>query len=187
MSGNKPELKELPPLTGVDTSMLSELEGRLLLNIENNPGIRYRELLRLTGLVNGVLSYHLATLERSELIVVQRSIRETRYFPANVTSEETKILRHLRNKPERQIIIQLLKQEMCTFRELMECTSKTPSMISTYTKRLANDGIITVKRGQTFNLYSIKHHEAIAEILSKYKQSFTDKIVDNYSEIVEGI
>jgi predicted transcriptional regulator len=30
----------------------------LLSRIEDSPGIRYRELLRMTGLVNGVLTYH---------------------------------------------------------------------------------------------------------------------------------
>ena len=29
------------------------------------PGIRYRELLRMTGLSNGVLSYHLRFLDNS--------------------------------------------------------------------------------------------------------------------------
>jgi predicted transcriptional regulator len=44
----------------------------LLRSIEESPGIRYRELLRTTGLVNGVLSYHLAALEKSDVIKVDK-------------------------------------------------------------------------------------------------------------------
>ena len=36
------------------------------------PGIRYRELLRMTGLSNGVLSYHLRLLDNSGKIRVNR-------------------------------------------------------------------------------------------------------------------
>lgn len=33
--------------------------------VDESPGIRYRELLRITGLTNGVLSYHLNLLHNS--------------------------------------------------------------------------------------------------------------------------
>jgi predicted transcriptional regulator len=48
------------------SSLLAETtDSKVLLmkHIEQTPGIRYRELLRLTGFVNGVLSYHLTALE----------------------------------------------------------------------------------------------------------------------------
>ena len=45
----------------------------LLKCIERKPGIRYRQLLRKTNLVNSVLSYHLGTLEKSKSIQVNRS------------------------------------------------------------------------------------------------------------------
>ena len=35
----------------------------ILKQIDKSPGIRYRELLRLTGLTNGGLEYHLKILE----------------------------------------------------------------------------------------------------------------------------
>ena len=45
------------------------------------PGIRYRELLRMTGLSNGVLSYHLRFLDNTGRIRVNRvNNRVTRYF-----------------------------------------------------------------------------------------------------------
>lgn len=65
----------------------------LLLAIQGEPGIRYRELLRKTGLVNGVLTYHLSVLEKAGTIRVDRhSARMTRYYPVNVPESESQVL-----------------------------------------------------------------------------------------------
>jgi predicted transcriptional regulator len=40
--------------------------------IDKNPGIRYRELLRLTGFNNGTLTHHLGILEKIKAIQVYR-------------------------------------------------------------------------------------------------------------------
>ena len=65
----------------------------LLRYIEENPGIRYRELLRLTGFVNGVLTYHLTALEKSDAIRVDRKSRMTRYYTLSVSDKESTILK----------------------------------------------------------------------------------------------
>ena len=67
----------------------------LLMHINNTPGIRYRELLRLTGLSNGVVAYHLSGLEKSSQIRVdrQKENRTTRYYLINIPTQESDILR----------------------------------------------------------------------------------------------
>jgi len=76
--------------------------------IEQNPSTRYRDLLRRTGLVSGVLSYHLSPLEKSDVIKVVRQPRTTRYYPVTVPDKEYKILKFVRHTPVRQIMIFLL-------------------------------------------------------------------------------
>ena len=72
---------------------LNEIQVKLMQCIEKNPGIRYRELLRLTSLANGVLTYHLKLLERSCLINVDRKkIRTTRYYTVNIPTEESDLI-----------------------------------------------------------------------------------------------
>jgi predicted transcriptional regulator len=44
--------------------VLNNNQSKLVQYINENPGIRYRELLRLTSLANGVLTYHLSVLEK---------------------------------------------------------------------------------------------------------------------------
>lgn len=174
-------------LLSLSVGTLPELKLKLLAHIEQNPGIRYRELLRLTGLANGVLSYHLAALTRSNLIVTERQPGHTRFFPISVSVNESAVLKHLRNKPELQIIILLLKHDMCTFNELVEHTGKAQSTVSGHIKKLREGAVISVRYGQYCNIYSLTNKNLVAEVLSKYKASFADRVVDNYSEIIEEL
>lgn len=158
----------------------------LLRYIEENPGIRYRELLRKTGLVNGVLTYHLAALETTDVVKVERQSRMTRYYPVSVSDSESGILRFIRHDPVRQIVLFILDHELCTFNEIVDHTKKAPSTVSSHLKRLKEAGIISVRYGE-YQLYRLSQKDLIADVLSKYKASFADRVVDNYAELVEEL
>jgi DNA-binding transcriptional ArsR family regulator len=160
----------------------------LLMNhIEQIPGIRYRELLRLTGLVNGVLTYHLAALERANVIKVNRESRMTRYYPVNVSDKESAILKFIRHEPIQQILLFILEHDMCTFNEIVDHTGKAPSTVSSHLKRLREADIILIRHGEYHQLYRVVERDLVAEVLSKYTTSFVDKVVDNYTEILEEL
>jgi predicted transcriptional regulator len=54
------------------------------MHIKKHPGIRYRQLLRLTGLSNGRMSFHLKKLNKSKLVKAKRlASNKTRYYPAS--------------------------------------------------------------------------------------------------------
>jgi DNA-binding transcriptional ArsR family regulator len=159
----------------------------LLKGIEENPGIRYRELLRLTGFVNGVLSYHLLALERANVIKVNREPRMTRYYPLSISYKESAILKFVRHEPIRQILLFILEHDKCTFNEIVDHTGKAPSTVSSHLKRLRGAGIILIRHGEYHQLYRVAEGDLIAEVLSKYTASFTDKVVDNYTEMLEEL
>src|SRR5919198_6196650 len=158
----------------------------LLKQIEQNPGIRYRELLRLTGLVNGVLTYHLAALENTNVIKVDRESRITRYYPVNISEKESAILKFVRHEPIRQIVLFILDHDMSTFNEIVDHTGKAPSTVSSHLKRLKEAGIVSVRYGEC-HLYRLVERDVVAEVLLKYKASFVDKIVDNYTQMLEEL
>lgn len=154
--------------------------------IGQTPGIRYRELLRLTGFVNGVLTYHLAALEKENVIRVDRGPRITRYYPVNVSEKESAILKFVRHEPVRQIVRFILEHDMSTFNEIVDHTGKAPSTISCHLKRLREAGIISVRYGE-YQIYRLVEKDFVADVLSKYKASFVDKVVDNYTEMLEEL
>jgi DNA-binding transcriptional ArsR family regulator len=166
---------------------LASTQILLLKHIEQTPGIRYRELLRLTGLVNGVLTYHLTALERANVIKVSRESRMTRYYPVSVSDQESAILKFIRREPIRQILLFVLEHDMCTFNEIVDHTQKAPSTVSSHLMRLREAGVILIRHGEYHQLYRVAESELVAEVLSKYTTSFVDKVVDNYTEMLEEL
>ena len=175
-----------------EEDLLCDIQNKLLKYIIGQPGIRYRELLRLSGLSNGVLTYHIADLEKSGMIIADRNINNkiTRYYPNNIPIEETGIIRHIRNNAARQIILFILDHDSCTFNEIIEYTKKAPSTISWHLKRLRDSGIISViyNAGRCQRLYKVRDFQLVTNVLSKYKESFAaDTVVNNYTEIMEDL
>ena len=154
--------------------------------VDESPGIRYRELLRTTGLTNGVLSYHLNLLDNSGKIRVNRvNNRVTRYFSYDVSLHETYVIGLLRQETSRKIIMYILEKGTCGFNDIIIHTRKVPSTISWHMARLKAANIVKVRKQHEFNYYEIGMDKLILQdLLSKYKSSFTEKIVDDYIEMI---
>ena len=60
--------------------------------IDGNPGIQFREIMRSSGLKNGVLSHYLKKLEDGGLVKVMRGPRQVRFYSPNITEEESIII-----------------------------------------------------------------------------------------------
>lgn len=148
--------------------------------------MRYRELLRLTGLANGVLSYHLSSLEKSGAVKVDRKLGATRYYPASVPDGESQVLGFVRHAPVREIMSFILEHDMCTFNEIVGHTGKAPSTVSSHLKRLKEAGIVSVRHGE-YQLYRLAKRDLVADALSRYRASFSDRVVDNYVEMLDEL
>jgi DNA-binding transcriptional ArsR family regulator len=164
-----------------------DIKALLVKHIELTPGIRYRELLRVTRLVNGVLTHHLTALEKANIIKVYRESRLTRYYLVGVSDKESAILKFVRHEPIREILHFILENETCTFNEIVDHTGKAPSTVSSHLKRLKEAGIVSVRYGEHYQLYSIVEGDLLAEVFSKYTLNFVDKVVHNYTEMLEEL
>jgi predicted transcriptional regulator len=157
--------------------------------IDENPGIRYRELIRLARTTNGVLSYHLSKLEKSGEIRVERlsNNRVTRYFVVDIPKKDSDIIGCFRSKVIRNIVYFVLKNEFCSFSEIVDHIDRAPSTIFWHLKKLKEAGILDTNYGNNHFLYSIADKEMISRILLEYKESFTDRIIENYTDIVDKL
>ena len=63
----------------------NERKSQLVKIIEKNPGVKFRDIMRFSGMKNGVLSHHLSKLEEDGIVQVKREPRQTRFFPLNIS------------------------------------------------------------------------------------------------------
>ena len=139
--------------TNFEIESLDERKTMLMDHIANVPGIRYRELLKVSGFSNGVLFYHLTGLEEADLIRVERKCakKTTRYYPINISEIESAILSCLRHKPLREIILFILENRHCSFSDMANYTGKSISTVSSHLGKLKQEEIISTRRsGQGF-------------------------------------
>jgi predicted transcriptional regulator len=182
---------------------LPKLQQKILLRIDENPGIRYRELLRLVNSSNGVLSYHIEKLERMDLINVERRTRITRFFPRNISDEIMGIIGNLRNQTSYEIIKLLFDRGPISQQEIIKYTRKAASTISWRMKKLLEDDIICIKNnnnvyddnkvlvdGKTqykrLNLYDLLNRNLVNDLIYKTNK-YIDSTINNYSAIVDSL
>ncbi|HEY9486451.1 MAG TPA: hypothetical protein VIQ04_07405 [Nitrososphaeraceae archaeon] len=89
----------------------------------------------MIGLSNGVLSYHLRSLDNSGKIRVNRvNNRITRYFSYDVSTHESHIIGLLQQETTRKIILYILENGICGFNDIMVHTKKVSSTIMAHGK-----------------------------------------------------
>ena len=86
--------------------------------IEQNPGIQFREIMRTSGLKNGVLSHYLGKLEKNGIINVIRGPRQVRFFPPQITDDESIVIKALRKQTPRDLLLALITEDGLEFNKL---------------------------------------------------------------------
>lgn len=180
---------------------LPELQQKLLLSIDENPGIRYRELLRLINSSNGVLSYHINRLEKMDLVIVERRARMTRFFPRNISNEIMGVMGFLRNQTSYEIIKLLHDRGPTSQQEIINYTRKAASTISWHMKKLLDDNIVCIKdkniiydasndvgikkQHKKLNLYDLLNRNIVNGLIYK-TNNYIDSTINNYSDIMDS-
>ena len=180
---------------------LPELQQKLLLAIDKNPGIRYRELLRLINSSNGVLSYHINRLEKMDLVIVERRARMTRFFPRNISNEIMGVMGFLRNQTSSEKIKLLYDRGPISQQEIINYTRKAASTISWHMKKLLDDNIVCIKdkniiydgnndvgiktQHKKLNLYDLLNRNIVNGLIYK-TNNYIDSAINNYSDIMDS-
>jgi predicted transcriptional regulator len=177
------------------------VQQKLLVCIDENPGIRYRELLRMINSSNGVLSYHINKLEKMELVNVDRRSRMTRLFPRNISVDIASVMGFLRNQTSYEIIKLLHDKGPISQQEIIKYTRKAASTISWHMKKLVQDNVVCIKDKSKFceegiyvgtqtlhkkvNLYDLINRNIVNDLIYK-TNNYIDSSINNYSEIMDS-
>ena len=142
---------------------------RIVIEILNNPGIRFRELMRKSKTSNGTLTHYINKLEKLKTLEIKRSPKECRFFPNSISGIEQKIIVVLRKKSHRKIILFLLQRKISSFSDICKATGLAPSTVSAKLKALAGLNIVEYRYKEKLKKFKIKHPEKILEITKKYQ------------------
>ena len=113
--------------------------------IKKTPGVSYNEIVRETGLSNGVISHYLIKLMESGE-VEKEGIKRGKYFLKSVSKKDRKMITLLRNKTNNDIFKLLIKNfnndTILTQNEISKKVNKSASTISVSLKDLQRNNII---------------------------------------------
>ena len=155
--------------------------------IEKNPGIKFREIMRETGMKNGVLSHHTRKLEKIGVVKVERGPRQTRFYPLGITGEESVLIRNLRQETPRQILLSLLDEKRLSFNRIVEKVKKSPSTVSIYLSQLIENNIVEIKIVELKKIFYIKDEEIVQKAINKYHPTLIEKSADRLADIFNSL
>lgn len=154
--------------------------------IEKNPGIQFREIMRSSGLKNGVLSHYLDKLERNGTIKAHRGPRQVRFYPPHITEEESIVIKALRKQTPRDLLLALVKEDGLDFSQLVKEVNKSPSTVSLYLSQLVNNGLVEIKFVQLKKRYHIKARDLIDKLVEDYRPSMLEKPTSGFEDIINS-
>lgn len=155
--------------------------------IEKNPGINFREIMRKTGMKNGVLGYYTNKFEKEGIVKVERGVRQTRFFPPNVSSDDFLMIKYLRQETPRQILVALLQYEMLSFNQIVSNVKKSPATVSLYLTQLTNDNIVESEFINHKKHHYIKYIEKVQKVIDKYQPTLIDRSADRLADTFSSL
>ena len=151
--------------------------------IEKTPGIQFREIMRSSGLKNGVLSHYLGKLEKSGVIKVTRGPRQSRFYPPQITEDESIVIKALRKQTPRDLLLALIKEDGLEFPQLVQEVKKAPSTVSLYLSQLVKDELVEIKFVQLKKRYHIKARDLVDKLIEDYRPSLLEKPTSGFEDI----
>jgi DNA-binding MarR family transcriptional regulator len=121
------------------------VRGQIYGFIKTNPGVHYNQILRKVGVKNGTLSYHLAVLEKTELIQSRREGLKYRvFYPTGMNFPKKE---RFRLTDLQILILNAIKSHPgLTQKELARLLNQKPQTINYNIKVLDQAGLVLVER-----------------------------------------
>jgi len=154
--------------------------------IEQNPGIQFREIMRSSGLKNGVLSHYLGKLEKNGIVKVIRGPRQARFYPPQITEDESIVIKALRKQTPRDLLLALVENDGLEFSELVKQVKKSPSTVSLYLSQIVEDGLVEIKYVELKKRYHIKARDLIDKLIEDYRPSLLEKPTSGFEDIINS-
>lgn len=161
-----------------DEILENERRRKIYAIIEASPGIHLRELQRSLDMPLTTLDYHLSYMSRKGIIFAESDGHLRRYYTKPLDPEDRKVLSALRQKRLREIVLIILANKKAKYQFLSDYLKLPHSTLSFYLKCLVDNSILARERIGYENLYTVRDEDRVAKVLTAYRSSFLDRLVD---------
>jgi predicted transcriptional regulator len=165
---------------------MTDRDSQIQQIIEDNPGIQFREIMRSSGLKNGVLSHYLGKLEKSGIVKVIRGPRQVRFYPPKITEDESIVIKALRKQTPRDLLLALIENDGLEFSQLVKAVKKSPSTVSLYLSQIVEDELVEIKIVELKKRYHIKARDLIDKLIEDYRPSLLEKPTSGFEDIINS-
>jgi predicted transcriptional regulator len=149
--------------------------------IKRNPGNHFRGIQRSLRVSTGVLQYHINNLVKENDVILREINGTTCYFPARGFGEQQFIvLSHLRNRIRNRILRVLLDGKPRQPSELKKEVSVSSPTLSYHLALMIQDGVLEKVLDMKGSSYRIKDIEMFKGLILEYKESFADKLIQDF-------
>jgi predicted transcriptional regulator len=166
-----------------DEILENEKRRRIYALIEGSPGVHLRELQRILDIPLTTLEYHLSYMTRKKILFAETEGHHKRYYTKPLDPEDKKVLAALRQKRMREVVLIILANGKAKYQLLAEQLRLSHSTLSSYLKYLVDRNILVKDKIGYENLYTVRDEDRVARVLTAYKPSFLDKLVDSALDI----
>jgi predicted transcriptional regulator len=153
--------------------------------VGKNPGIRFNEIMRVSKIRNGTLSHYVKKLEDKGSIILHRTPRVTRLYPAGISKNEAKICKCMTIDTQKKIILFLIKKKVATSIEIRDFIKKSPSVISVNLSELFKEKIIDKEYDIPSNKFSLRNSEEVTGIINEYYPKLCDRLSNNTIKMLD--
>ncbi len=161
-----------------------ENQRRIFQFILDNPGSHLRGLAERTSIPLSTVRYHIAFLERQQVVISRREGNTKAYFiNGKVSREDRRITPLLQQKRFRDIVMLLLMRPGLGNSEITEELGLKPSTLSKYMSIIEDRGVVRSESEGREKRYKVVDERRIVGLLLTYRSSFWDRFVDNALEI----
>ncbi len=157
-------------------------EEKIILEINTNPGIRFRELMKSMKITNGVMSYYIQKLEKIGVVNTERTSGVLRLYSNTIKNSDIDIIKFLRISTPKKIMVVLLEEDLLTFRQITEKIQMSPSTTSFYLGKLLKTKILSISNVSP-KKYTLNNKQKVSNLIVLYHPSIVDSASDNLTDI----
>jgi predicted transcriptional regulator len=149
-----------------------ELERRRTLYnfVAQHPGVNLSTIAEMLKLSSQLVDYHLAYLERHQLITVVKEGGYKRYYiRGEIGVIDKQILSILRQELPLRIVLYLLKHPYSRYRDILESLDTSSPRFAYHLRKLVKNRIVIVASSGEKRGYIVRREKEIITLLIRYK------------------